>query len=177
MPRCEGSPAVAYEWIAPVATAATGIAGACFTWLTSRSAGKTQRAVLLESARWAAKRESFEALLDALQEFENKLVEIGPRPPNSYGEEELMTRYVELTEVLHRRFDQKVQSALLSGSESLRLTILASREDLLEICEMVREQSTWRFLKTDLRRALIGAMRKELGYSDDAVQALPPPQA
>lgn len=37
---------MAWEWVAPVATAATGIAGVTFTWLTSRSGGKTQTELL-----------------------------------------------------------------------------------------------------------------------------------
>jgi hypothetical protein len=75
---------VAYEWVGPVATSATGIAGVAFTWLASRNAGKDQLTLMQEghahdskTATRQERKEEFTALMAALSEANEMLAEAG----------------------------------------------------------------------------------------------------
>lgn len=75
---------MAYEWVAPVATATTGIAGIAGTWLTGRSAGRTQVTLLREehsrereSETRKERRESFASMLDVLGAVEQIIQHAG----------------------------------------------------------------------------------------------------
>jgi hypothetical protein len=77
--------AVAYEWVAPTATAVTGVAGVFFTWLGGRTNARTQRDLLTaghaherDTALRLEKRAAFAALLGALAQCDRVLTEQGP---------------------------------------------------------------------------------------------------
>ncbi|MGY2082650.1 hypothetical protein [Blastococcus sp. SYSU DS0539] len=75
---------MAYEWVAPTATAAVGIAGVVFTWLSSQTNARTQQALLMagqrhetERERRLERRETFAGVLVALAECNREIGDQG----------------------------------------------------------------------------------------------------
>lgn len=172
---------MAYEWVAPVATAAVGVTGVVFTYLTGRE-GRQTATSLAEAQRSHAqddrlrdeKREAYTAYLEAASNARHALLRIALlRGDGSRVAETRELRSSASAELNHRR-----EQVRLVGSPGVREM---ARLHFGNYLEAFKAQATGGpiALDRDLEGALVAHLKRDLGHElapqDEALLTYVPP--
>ncbi len=169
---------MAWEWVSPTATAATGIAAVGFAYLTSKrgedARGRESTSLRTHERELIVRRERLEmfaAYLGAVDAFETSLTEAN-RAMHYWHKEEHTNQDV-LPEAVGKMvdrlydMDKHYQAARLVGSTAVSDAGLIVHRDAVEAWSgIIEKDQGWRSMSGASREILTAAMRVDLGNVD-----------